>query len=161
MDKIDLYVALVKEHLDNGFHVAVFVNFVPSIEALQQKLNTDCIIVGGQRDDVRQNNKNNFQSDQCKVILLNSESGGTSISLHDLHGNYPRCAIISPTDNAKTLIQVMGRIHRAEAKSEAINYLVCAEDTIEERVYDNVNSKMNDIQTLNDGDLAEDEVFND
>ena len=53
----------------------------------------------------------------------------------------------------------MGRIHRAEAKSEAINYLICGEGTIEEKVYRNVSAKMNDIQTLNDGDLAEPEVF--
>jgi SNF2 family DNA or RNA helicase len=68
-------------------------------------------------------------------------------------------ALICPSDNARQLVQAMGRIHRAGAKSKAINYLLYAENTIEEKIYKNVLSKIDNINAFNDGDLAEQNVF--
>ena len=161
--KVDLFAELVREHLDNNMSVVLFLNFTETIEALSRKLKTKCIIWGAQQgregSAQRQRNIEDFQADRQRVMLANIQAGGISISLHDLNGQHPRTALISPTDSAIVLTQAMGRIHRAGAKSKAINKLVYAAGTVEEEVCRNVSGKLDCIAALNDGDLAEKDIF--
>ena len=53
----------------------------------------------------------------------------------------------------------MGRVHRATSKSKSINLVVYLSGTVEEKVFETVKNRMDNINALNDGDLAETEVF--
>lgn len=159
MYKVPLLADLVNEYIDSGMSVAVFVNFTDTLERLAKLLHTDCTIYGGQKPEQRLENIAKFQADRKRCIICNAQAGGTSINLHDLNGDFPRIAVICPTDNATILKQILGRIHRAGAKSKAINLLVYAAGTVEVQVYKNVIEKLKNIDTLNDGDLNETELF--
>ena len=62
-----------------------------------------------------------FNSDKSRIIICNIASGGCGISLHDTHGIFQRISLISPSWSVRDIIQVIGRIHRAMAKSDANN----------------------------------------
>jgi SNF2 family DNA or RNA helicase len=159
LNKIDTLVDLARNHRLNGHRVVIFVNFTETLLELSKKLKTNCLVYGDQKDEQRSENIRRFQGDLEPYIILNLQAGGVGISLHDLHGRWSRVALICPSDNARQLVQAMGRIHRAGAKSKAINYLLYAENTIEEKIYKNVLSKIDNINAFNDGDLAEQNVF--
>jgi superfamily II DNA or RNA helicase len=162
--KVDLFCDLAKQCIDNNGSVAIFVNFTETLEALSKKLKCKCLVHGGQTGkrgmNERQKSIDDFQTNKSRIIICNIAAGGIGISLHDLTGLYHREAIISPTHSAKQLVQVLGRIHRSGAKSKAINRLVYAGGTIEEDVCENVSSKIDAINALNDADLAENDIFN-
>jgi len=158
--KIELLTSLANDYIDSGMSVVIFVNFKESLTRLAKSLKTKCIIYGGQDAMERINNIAAFQDDRERVILGNIQAGGVSISLHDLKGKHPRICIIPPTYDPVQLIQAMGRIHRAGALSKAINMLVYAAGTVEEkRVFPKVSEKIDCVNALNDGDLAETDVF--
>lgn len=153
--KVPTFIEMAQEFLDEGKSVAVFVNFHETLKAVAEKLETDCVVHGKQSAKESFRSMERFQSDKSRVIVLNIKAGGESISLHDLHGNFPRVSVISPTYSAIELVQALGRIHRAGAKSAALQRIVYAADTIEEEVCERVQAKVQNIRNLNDGDLAE------
>jgi superfamily II DNA or RNA helicase len=153
--KVPTMVEMAQDLIEEGNSVAVFVNFRQTIEALAEKLKTKCIIDGTVVDTERENNINSFQEDRQRVILCNIKAGGVGISLHDLNGNFPRVSLISPTNSAQDLVQTLGRIHRAGAKSKAVQKLIFCAGTIEEEVAEKVASKMDNIKLINDGDLED------
>jgi hypothetical protein len=96
-----------------------------------------------------------FNGDALDVLILNIAAGGEGISLHDFLGNKPRVGLFSPPESATILIQALGRTgDRAGAKSVALNRVIFVADTVEERVFDNVNRKVRNLSLLNDGDLS-------
>lgn len=163
LNKVDLLAELAQELIENGHHVPIFVNFKETMKALQDKLRCSCVVHGGQTgkkgEDERRRAIDDFQADKEPIIILNIKAGGVSISLHDLHGLFPRSQLICPTYNAIDLVQVLGRPHRAGAKSLATNYLIYAKDTIEEKIFSSVLKKIKNIETFNDGDLDVGGVF--
>ena len=50
--------------------------------------------------------------------------------------------------------QTLGRIWRDDAKTKSIQRIVCVANTVEEDVCRNVQQKLNNLDMLNDGDLA-------
>lgn len=153
--KVPTFVELAEDFLDEGKSVAIFVNFHATLEAIAEALKTDCVVHGKQPAKASFDAMERFQSDESRVIVLNIKAGGESISLHDLNGNHPRVSIISPTYSAIELVQALGRIHRAGAKTPALQRIVFAADTLEESVCERVQAKVQNIRNLNDGDLAE------
>lgn len=151
--KVDLFVDLAEEYLQNGFSVVIFVNFTKTLESIAQKLNTTCVIYGKQTLNTRQKNIQSFMNNTEKIIICNLQAGSESISLHDKIGNFPRVALISPTWSATKFIQATGRIHRADSKSLAINKIVLCGKTIEEKIFATLKSKVNNINELNEEDL--------
>jgi hypothetical protein len=87
-------------------------------------------------------------------MLVNLAAGNAGIGLHDLNGKYPRGSILSPSYSAINLVQALGRIHRAEGKTPCIQKIMFAADTIEERCCQRVQSKLDNLDLLNDGDLV-------
>lgn len=51
------------------------------------------------------------------------------------------------------MIQALGRIHRAGAKSPAIQKLIYAANTVEEDVAKRVEASLNNLSRLQDGDV--------
>jgi superfamily II DNA or RNA helicase len=151
--KVPLFVDMIEEAIEQGFSVAVFINFTETLNALATRLNTNCVFDGKTPDKVRDKNVELFQVDDQRVILINVQSGGAGLSLHDLNGKYPRMSIISPTYSPVHMRQALGRIWRDDAKTKCVQRIVCVANTIEETVCRNVQQKLDNLDMLNDGDL--------
>lgn len=152
--KVPLIVKMIQEIRDEEKRqVAVFVNFDATIDALldrlQQTESTVSTIRGGQTETERELSISRFQNGTVKVVLCNMEAGGVGVSLHDTVGDAPRTALISPNFNAKSLVQVLGRIHRAGGKSPAVQRILVAAGTVEEKVARAVKEKIKSQEILN------------
>lgn len=152
--KVPGLVEMTNDLLAEGKSVVVFTNFQQTLDALQEKLPGSVSIHGQQTAEERQSCIDKFQADQARVIIVNIAAGGVGVSLHDTHGNHPRVSLICPTFNAKDLKQALGRIHRSGGKSKCLQRLVFSAGTVEEKVCRAVQSKLDRIDLLNDGDLA-------
>lgn len=160
MLKLPLMRDMVVDAMEQGLHVAVFLNFNDSIIALNDMLGGKCPVVWGtdprnnrqQSPGEREANIQRFQSNEEHVILLNIAAGGQSINLHDTVGNSPRLALIAPSWNAKQLHQCLGRVDRAGALTDTLQRILFAADTIEEDVKDALERKLRNLRTLHDVD---------
>jgi superfamily II DNA or RNA helicase len=159
--KVPTMVEMIEDWYDEGISPVVFVNFTDTVEAIEKQLAKNrkfdgkiARIVGGQSDKVRQKDIELFQSDDKRIMIANLAAGNAGVSLHDLNGNFARGAIISPSYSAINLLQALGRIHRAEGKTQCIQKVMFAAGTIEEDACKRVQSKLNNLECLNDGDLT-------
>jgi len=152
--KVPLFIDMVNEALEDNMSAVIFVNFTETINALSKRLETNCIFDGKTKDEVRQKNVDDFQADKQRVILVNIASGGAGLSLHDLNGTHPRLALISPSYSAVLMRQATGRVWRDDAKTKSIQKIVFVAGTVEEDVCETVKQKLNNLDLLNDGDLA-------
>ena len=131
-----------------GNSVVLFVNFSDTVDALCARLNytlsarPNCLKIDGrQTASERQDAIDSFQEDKVEILVVNIAAGGTGISLHDVNGARPRVSLISPTFSAKHYLQCLGRIHRNGAKSDAVQQIIVAADSIEEHVVKAINKK--------------------
>lgn len=149
--KVPVIIEMAEDLLKEGRSVVIFVNFDATIEAINERYPTDSIIRGGQTQAERQLVMENFQSDKRRFLICNTQAGGVSISLHDLHGKHPRTAIISPSDNAKDILQVLGRVHRAGGATPSQQHVLFAAGTVEVAVERNCRTKIANMAIFNDG----------
>lgn len=155
MVKVPLFLEMIEDGLEKGMSVVVFCNFTETIHALSERLNTKCIVNGEAKyEKYRQQNIDDFQADKERVILINIQAGGAGLSLHDLNGNYPRLSLISPSYSAVLMRQATGRVWRDGAKTKSLQKIVFVANTVEEKVCDSVKYKLENLDTLNDGDLT-------
>lgn len=151
--KVPTFLQLIKENLVDGKSSVVFVNFNQTLRTIADELQIDCLVHGEQSIEERMQNIKDFQDNKKNVIILNMRAGSVGISLHDLMGSHQRVSIISPTWCAQDFIQAIGRIHRAGAKTDAIQKIVFCEGTIEEFICETLKYKLENLSKLNDGDL--------
>lgn len=151
--KIPLFIELTKEFLNEGKSIVIFVNFTQTLKTLAKLLDTQCLIYGEQTAENREANIQDFQDNIEKVIVCNIKAGGVGLSLHDLHGKHPRISLLSPSFNAVELVQALGRIHRAGAKTKSLQRIVYIANTVEERIAEKLEKKIKNINNLNNGDL--------
>jgi hypothetical protein len=76
------------------------------------------------------------------------------ISLHDLYG-IPRVSLISPPWSSTQLIQNIGRISRAGAKTPALQRLIYCAKTCEEVICNRLKEKLKFLSKINDNDLVD------
>lgn len=158
--KLDLFVSLAEEALEEDHSAVIFVNFRAHVAELADRLKTKCLIWGSdlagrqQKPEERQANIDDFQADRSRVCVISLQAGGAGLSLHDLNGDYPRRAIISPSYSAIDLKQALGRVHRAGGKTKSMQQIIFAAGTIEEEICESIKAKLENIDTLNDGALA-------
>lgn len=149
MAKVRQVCEMVRQAVEEGFSVLVFANFTPVLRLYGDLLG--CPIITGEDNDrmeEREALRRDFCADLIPVLALNSESGGTAISLH---GKRPRRSFIMPTWKAETLRQVLGRPHRAGG-SFSHQTMLFAAGTVEEDICKSVRQKLRNLDTLNDGD---------
>lgn len=149
--KISIIEELANDYIENGYSVAIFVNFNKTIDQLSQKLNTKCIIRGDVNETQREKNVTDFQENKEEIIILNNAITN-GISLHDQHGK-PRVSLISPSFNTTDFIQVLGRICRAGAKTPALQRIIYCADTCEEVICKRLKDNLSFLSKLNDNDL--------
>jgi superfamily II DNA or RNA helicase len=152
--KVPIFVDLAQEAIDNGYSIAIFVNYHDTMNHICQQLNCNTTISGLQNLDERQQCINDFQSNKKKVIVAQITSGGVGVSLHDIHGGHPRMSIISPTWSGIQMKQALGRIHRAGSKSAALQRIVYCAKTYEDEICKLINAKLKTMASINDGDLT-------
>lgn len=149
---------LARDYQRQGYSVAMFVNFRATLEWICEDLQSNCFIDGSQTGvggaQQRELNRQDFQSDVEHYITCIGGAGGIGIDLHDIRGIRPRVSLISPGFNAKELVQILGRIHRQGGKSKSLQRIICAAGTVETSVFHAFNGKVNNLDTLNDGDLV-------
>jgi hypothetical protein len=139
---------LADDYLDDGTAVICFVNFRETAHALAERLGC-AIIEGGQSADQRQKIVDDFQAGLTHSLVVNIEAGGTGLSLHHQSAcARPRVSLISPTYNAKTHLQVLGRTHRNGALSDSLQLVVLAADSVEETVAAAIDRKCKMLATL-------------
>lgn len=151
--KLPAMIEMTQDLLEEGNSVCVFIHFRESLEQLSKKFPEAALIYGQQDPGEREDNIQAFQSNQKRVIISMIQAGGVGVSLHDLHGEHPRVALINPGYSAVELVQALGRIHRNGGRTPCLQRLLFAEDTIEETVRRKVQKKIDRIDLLNDGDL--------
>jgi SNF2 family DNA or RNA helicase len=149
--KMPTFVEMTKALLEEEKSVAIFVNFTQTLKMLAEELDVKCLVYGEQTLEERNKNIDDFNNDSCRIIICNIRSGGVGISLHDLHGKYPRVSLISPSWSAQDTIQALGRIHRAKGKTPVIQRIIFCSQTVEEKVCNNMKEKIINIGQLNDG----------
>jgi superfamily II DNA or RNA helicase len=152
--KVPLFVEMAEDGIEDGMSVVLFVNFSETVRALSKRLNTNCVVWGENKGNERDIHISDFQSDKKRVIIVNIKAGGAGLSLHDLNGNYPRMALISPTPSAVDLRQALGRVWRDGGKTKALQKIVFVANTVEEEVCEKVKIKLNSLDTINDGDVS-------
>jgi superfamily II DNA or RNA helicase len=158
--KVPLFVEMAEEAIADGMSVAIFVNFSETVRALSKRLDSTCIVWGENKGDERDRSIADFQSDKRRVIIINIKAGGAGLSLHDLNGNYPRMALISPTPSAVDLRQALGRVWRDGGKTKALQKIIFVANTVEEEVCEKVKFKLQALDTINDGDVSMGTDFN-
>ena len=149
--KIPVFKRLIKEHLDQNASVAVFVNFTGTLLTLAEEFETNCLIYGEQNLNERNSAIYNFKNDKSRIIICNIRSGGVGISLHDEIGSHNRVAIISPCYSAQDVLQTLGRINRAGAKTNTLQKIIYCKGTIEEDACKCIKQKIMNISNMNDG----------
>lgn len=157
--KVPTLVELTQDYIESGNSVVIFVNFTQTLKSLCEKLQTNCSIYGGNNGNLNEENRKNFQNDKERIIICNVKAAREGIDLHDVNGKYPRVSLLSPCDSAQNLKQCLGRVHRIGGKSKSIQRIIYCANSIEDEVCDNVQSKINNISMLNDGDLSFEKLF--
>ena len=145
---------MVHDRLEEGKSVVVFLNFNQSVRYLCDLLEEDGVTAGkiwGEEPRVakRQQVIDAFQQDEIHVLICNIGAGGTGVNLHHTDSAVrPRESLISPCYNAKVMDQVFGRIDRAGAKSDPINRVLVAAGSVEEKVLESVQIKIDNMNRL-------------
>lgn len=160
LEKVPDLVALAEDFLEQNLSVAIFVNFRETARLLAEGLQCG-VIEGGQRSDYRQQLIDDFQAGRVHTLVVNIEAGGTGLSLHHTAAAArQRVSLISPTFNAKSHLQVLGRTHRNGALTDSLQYIVVGAGTVEESVVAAVDKKcqlMAQLHGLEYEKLSEDE----
>ena len=146
--KVPIFAEQAEAYLENGFNVAIFLNFKSAIKELARMLRTDCVMTGDVDMKQREQRVEQFQENKSKVIIL-TVSLTEGLSLHDKYG-VPRVSLISPTFSSIDLKQVLGRICRAGQKTPALQRIMYCSNTCEEAVCHQAKEKFKFTAKLND-----------
>jgi len=153
--KVPIAVELAQDFMAAGRSVGIFCNFASTLDELSRKLKCEHIIDGrtGRRLS-RQQVIDEFQADTARLVLLNSEAGGVSVSLHDVRGEFAREGLVFSPLAARTFEQLIGRFQRDGGKSLSRYTVMLAANTPEEKIYEKLKIKLAHLETLNDGDFT-------
>lgn len=157
MLKIPLFEEMIREGLDAGMSVVVFLNYSDSVDALAQRMKTDCIY-DGRNENIRQKYIEQFQLNQTNILITNIAAAREGLNLGDEEGNHPRLSIISPSYSVTKLKQALGRIHRENSKTKSIQKIVYVANTQEEDVVDSVGQKLENLTLINNGVITDDDL---
>lgn len=150
--KVPAIIDLARDLMASGLSVPIFLNFHDTIDEVSEALVAH-VIDGRSPDKDREHAIDWFQNDRSHCLVLQTSSGGVGISLHDTRGVRPRHSLISPPENARDLIQALGRNRRVGQKTPSFRTVITLADSIESRVAAAVERKADQIETINDGDL--------
>lgn len=154
--KAGVLAQMAMEHAADSLSVFVCLNFTDArlrIEAALRKAGVEfASIYGGQKEKERNDGIAAFQNNEVHVMVGMSSACGVALSLHDVKHERRRVSLISPGWSCAELLQALGRIRRVGGTT-AVQKIVLAANSVEERVARAVRGKVDDLRALTDGDL--------
>jgi superfamily II DNA/RNA helicase len=161
--KVPIFVELAEDAVKNNLSPVIFVNYRATLKILMKKLNTNCCIHGTLGEE-RYENIELFQTDKEQIMICQINSGATGIGLHNVNGGRTRTGIVSCPLSAKVLLQALGRLPRAGSveHTDKLGQIIPIVQVVvfiagikqEERIAEIMNSKLECISMINDGDLS-------
>jgi len=155
--KIPLMEEMVREGLDAGMSVVVFLNYSDSIDALAKRMGTDCIY-DGRNESIRQKYIDAFQANTEPLLITNLAAAREGLNLGDELGGHPRLALISPTYSVQKLKQALGRVHRENSKTKSVQKILYIANTQEDAVVENVGQKLENLTLINNGVITDSDL---
>lgn len=166
MIKVAILLQETERLLDEGWGVAVFLNFLPSHDAFCSMLVkarpdvTYSVIKGGQAAFDRLKQVELWQKKTNRVIVVMLQAGGVGIGLHDVFGTGKSYGLHSPPESATLMVQALGRLDRLGSKSNSVQRIVFIAGTIEEQIAASLVKKMTMIGDLNNEEESKtDNIF--
>lgn len=157
LEKLHTMRELVDEALEDGLSVVVFFCFIEPLFkfAEMMKAQAPSLIYGSdpakqqQTKAERDESVRRFQANETRLCLASFGAGGVGLSLGDEHGGHPRIAFHNLCLDSVSLVQGLGRIHRANSKTPSINKIVLIEGVpIETRVFRLLSAKISNLSAL-------------
>lgn len=155
--KVPLMEEMIREGMDSGMSVVVFLNYSDSIDALATRLETTCIY-DGRNERVRGKNVELFQENKEPVLVTNLAAAREGLNLGDEAGGHPRLAILSPTYSVLKLKQALGRVHRENSKTKSVQKILYVAGTQEEDVVDSMGQKLENLTLINNGVITDEDL---
>ena len=144
------------DFVEDGNSVFLMLNYTSSRERAEEYLRKKGVkyanIYGGQRESDRQRGIDRFQSNEVHVMVGMAAACSVALSLHDERHERPRVSLISPGYSASEFSQGLGRIRRVGGTT-AVQKIVIAAGSVEERVGRAIERKMANLAALVDNDL--------
>lgn len=154
--KLEMMKDMVPDFIEEGKSVVVFVNFrsvaLELYDWAYRAFGNVSLVIGDQDNKEREANRIAFQNNTNFLCICTTGAGGLGIDLHDIHHIRPRESILFPGWSAVDTIQALGRVWRSGG-TPCVQRFILAAGTAEERVYKTLQRKMDNIETINDGDL--------
>jgi hypothetical protein len=147
MAKTPMLCELVEDYRASGLSCVVGFSFRESME-LAASFFPGCSVIQGGRDNEAERNR--FQDGTADVCLIQVDMG-VGIDLDDSSGVRPRGVFTCPSDNARSVEQLEGRVWRSSSKSAANIYSVFAADTVEETIHKRTDKKRMNMKVFNEG----------
>ena len=155
--KAEAMAEMAKGLVEDGNSVFIMVNFTDARKRIEAYLEREGVqyasIYGGQKESERQSGVDAFQSNKIHVIIGMAAACSVALSLHDERHERPRVSLISPGYSASELSQGLGRIRRVGGTT-AVQKIIIAAGSVEERVGRTIERKMNNLSALTDSDLS-------
>ncbi len=158
--KVPIFSELAADYADKGVSIVFFLNFRQTIDELL-KIFPDAGIVDGSTIKTRDETVAAFQRNDLRRLLVNCAAGSVSMSLQDLHGDFPRGGLVSPCFSADIMRQIFGRLPRDGGKSHSFYRVLFGAGTIEKKVWAAVRGRLNNLDalmTLTDSDWTPDNL---
>jgi superfamily II DNA or RNA helicase len=155
--KVPLMEEMIREGVEAGMSIVVFLNYSASIDALASRLNTTCIY-DGRNEKIRGKNVELFQSNEEPWLITNISAAREGLNLGDEYGGHPRESILSPTYSVTKLKQALGRIHRENSKTKSVQKILYIAGTQEEDVVDSMGQKLENLTLINNGIITDDDL---
>ena len=142
--------------VEDGNSVFLMLNYTSSRERAEEYLRKKGVeyanIYGGQRESERQRGIDRFQANEIHVMVGMAAACSVALSLHDERHERPRVSLISPGYSASEFSQGLGRIRRVGGTT-AVQKIVIAAGSVEERVGRAIERKMANLAALTDADF--------
>ena len=155
--KASVLAEMAADYVEDGYSVFIAISFSDCRRRIEDELAKRGVkyasIYGGQRDSERQAGIDSFQRNETHVMVGMMQACSVALSLHDELHERPRVSLISPSYSASDVIQALGRIRRVGGTT-ATQKIVLAAGSVEERVAEAVQRKIDCIETLSDLDLC-------
>lgn len=155
--KASVLAEMAANYVEDGYSVFIAISFSDCRRRIEDELAKRGVkyasIYGGQRDSERQAGIDSFQRNETYVMVGMMQACSVALSLHDVKHERQRVSLISPSYAASDLIQALGRIRRVGG-TVAVQKIVLAAGSVEEKVARAVQRKIDCLDTLCDRDLV-------
>lgn len=154
--KAKVMAEMARDLVEDGYSVFIMVNFTDArlrVEECLKEFNIEfASIYGGQKEQERQHGIDLFQSNRIPVIIGMAAACSVALSLHDEKHERQRVSLISPGYSASEFSQGLGRIRRVGGTT-AVQKIIIAAGSVEERVGRVIERKMDNLSALTDRDF--------